>query len=74
MIIIIIIIIITVIYKILLKWCKVGNREMQYGMCTKNLKKTKILKSQEYSNCHKSLSQERINGRYRTSKQYVTKS
>ena len=26
-------------YKILWKWCKVGNREMQYGMRKKNLKK-----------------------------------
>ena len=26
-------------YKILWKWCKVGNREMQYGMRKKNQKK-----------------------------------
>ena len=45
---------------------------MQNGMCKKNLKKSKMLKSQEYSNCHEPLSQEWINGRYRTSKQYVT--
>ena len=43
-------------------------------MCKKNLKnkKAKMLKSQEYSNCHEPLSQEWINGRYRISKQYVT--
>ena len=35
-------------------------------------KKTKMLKSQEYSNCHEPLSQERINGRHQTFKQYVT--
>ena len=34
-------------------------------MCKKNLKnkKTKMLKSQEYSDCHEPLSQEWINGR-----------
>ena len=26
-------------YKILWKWCKVGNGENQYGMCKENLKK-----------------------------------
>ena len=31
--------IVIVIYKILWKWCKVENREMQYGMCKKYLKK-----------------------------------
>ena len=42
-------------------------------MCRKNQnKKTKMLKSPEYSNCHEPLSQEWINGRYQTSKQYVT--
>ena len=30
-----------------------------------------MLKSPEYSNCHEPLSQEWINGRYRTSKQYM---
>ena len=30
---------------------------MQYGMCKKNLKKTKMLKSPEYSNYHEPLSQ-----------------
>ena len=55
---IITVIIIIVIYRKLWKWCKVGNRQMQYNICKKkklkNLKpeKTKILKSQEYSNCH----------------------
>ena len=28
-------------FKILWKWCKVGNTEMQYGMCKKKLKKLK---------------------------------
>ena len=51
---------------------KVGNREMPYGICRKQEKKDLMLKSQEYSNCHEPLSQECINGRYRTSKQYVT--
>ena len=51
---------------------KVGDGEMQHGIFKKNLKKTKMLKSQEYSNCHEPLSQEWINVRYRTSKQYVT--
>ena len=47
---------------------------MQYGMCKKHLKKTtRILKSPEHNNCHhEPLSQEWINGSYRTSKQYVT--
>ena len=40
MIITVIMIIISV-YKALWKWCKVGNREMKYGMCKKNLKKKK---------------------------------
>ena len=35
---------------------KVRNGEMWYGMCEKNLIKTKIFKSQEYSNCHEPLS------------------
>ena len=61
-----------VICKILWKWWKVGNREMEYGMCKKNLQKAKMLKSPEYSNCHEPLSQEWINGRYQTSRQYVT--
>ena len=43
MIITVIMIIISV-YKALWKWCKVGNREMKYGMCKKNLKKKKKLK------------------------------
>ena len=30
--------IIIIIYKILWKWCKVGNREMLYDTCKKNLK------------------------------------
>ena len=33
-------------------------------MCKKNLRKTKMLKSQEYRNCHEPLSQEWINGGY----------
>ena len=37
---------------------------MLYGMCKKNLRKNKMLKSQEYSNCHEPLSQEWINGGY----------
>ena len=45
---------------------------MHYGMCKKNLKKTKMLKSQEYTKCHEPLFQKWINGIYRTSKQYVT--
>ena len=48
---------------------------MQYGVYKENIKKTKktkMVKSQEYSNCHEPLSQEWINGRYRTFKQYVT--
>ena len=40
MIITVIMIIISV-YKALWKWCKVGNREMKYGMCKKNLKEKK---------------------------------
>ena len=36
---IITIIIIIVIYKILWKWCKVGNGKMQYSICKKNLLK-----------------------------------
>ena len=47
-IIIIMIIIIITIYKVLLTWCKIGNGEM----------KPKMLKSQEYRNCHQPLSQE----------------
>ena len=35
---------------------------MLYDMCNKNLRKTKMLKSQEYSNCHEPLSQEWIMG------------
>ena len=31
-----------VIYKILSKWCKVRNGELQYIMCKKNLKKNKM--------------------------------
>ena len=34
--------IVIVIYKILWKWCKVENRDMQYGMCKKYLKKTEL--------------------------------
>ena len=34
-------------------------------------KKIKMLKSPEYSNFHEPLSQEWINGKYQTSKQYV---
>ena len=47
---------------------------MKYGMCKKNLKKkkTEMLKSPGYSNCHEPLSQEWMNGRYRNFKQYVT--
>ena len=45
---------------------KVRNGEMRYGMCEKNLIKTKMFKSQEYSNCHEPLSQEWVNVRYRT--------
>ena len=37
-------------------------------MCKKNLQNVKMLKSPEYSNCH----EEWINGRYQTSRQYVT--
>ena len=41
--------------------------------CVRNtLKKTKTLKSPEYSHYYVPLSQERINGRYQTSKQYAT--
>ena len=47
-IIIIMIIIIITVYKVLLTWCKIGNGEM----------KPKMLKSQEYRNCHQPLSQE----------------
>ena len=35
-------------------------------------KQTLMLKSPEYSNCHEPLSQEWVNRRYQTSKQYVT--
>ena len=51
---------------------KVETGQMQSGMWKKSLKKPKMLKSQESSNCHETLSQEGINGRYRTLKQYVT--
>ena len=40
--------------------------------CVSKPKKTKMLKSQEYSNCCGVLFQEKINRRYQTSKQYVT--
>ena len=49
-----------VIYKILWKWWKVGNKETQYGIYRirkKKEKKTKMFKSQEYSNSHEPLSQ-----------------
>ena len=36
------------------------------------VKPKKMLKSREFSNCHEPLSQEWINGRYRTPIQYVT--
>ena len=42
------------------------------AVCEKKPKRTKMLKSKEYSNYHELLSQEWINGRYRTLKQYVT--
>ena len=38
---IIIVVIIIVIYKIVWIWCKVGNGEMQYGMCKQNVRKLK---------------------------------
>ena len=37
-----------------------------------NSSNVEMLKSYEYSNCHEPLSQEWINGRYQTSKLYVT--
>ena len=54
---IMIVIIITVISKILLTWYKIGNWEMRMACLSKTPKKTKMLKSIEYSNCHEPVSQ-----------------
>ena len=54
---IMIVIIVTVISKILLTWCKIGNGEMRMACLSKTPKKTKMLKSIEYSNSHEPVSQ-----------------
>ena len=58
--------ILIVINGILTAWDKSDNREKQIWHVQVKLKGTKMLKSQEYKYCHYPLSQEWINGRYRT--------
>ena len=45
---------------------------MQYDMCKKNLKKTKMLKSPEYSNCRELLSQEPPNNMLHKAKHTIS--